>query len=100
MEKHPATLGKYALQGAGIALVLVAIFLLFLLLVGDVWIFEPLLTVTIGGALGGLVYYQMVHKWFPNGWKRILATSLSVLIYFALLWGCLVLTFSATGHWD
>ncbi|NNE01541.1 MAG: hypothetical protein HKN52_00115 [Eudoraea sp.] len=94
------TIGKCTLQGARVALVLVVVFLLILLLVGDVFVFQLLITVPIGGALGGIIYYQMVHVWFPGGRKRVLASIISLLIYFAILWLCLVLTLSATGHFD
>lgn len=100
MEKRPASLGKYALQGGGIALVFVVIFLLLVLLIGNVFVFLPMIAVPIGGTLGGIIYYQMVYIWFPNGKKKMLVTGISMLIYLGLLWGCLVLALSATGHWD
>jgi hypothetical protein len=74
---HNTSLGKRALQGAGIALVLVIIFLSIIFSIGGVlvgkefwqgvWEFFPLVTVTVGGALGGIVYYQMVQVWYPRG---------------------------------
>jgi len=107
---HNISLGKRALQGAGIALVLAIIFQLFLLLIGGllvgktfwqgVWEFFPLVTVTVGGALGGIVYYLMVQVWYPGGWKKVVATIFSALVYIVLLWLSLVAGFSATGHWD
>jgi hypothetical protein len=107
---HNNSLGKRALQGAGIALVLVIIFLSIIFSIGDVlvgkefwqgvWEFLPLVTVTVGGALGGVVYYLMVEVWYPNGWKKVLATIFSILFYIVILWLSLVAGFSATGQWD
>lgn len=107
---HNNSLGKRALQGAGIALVLVIIFLSIIFPIGGVlvgkkfwqgvWEFFPLVTVTVGGALGGIVYYLMVQVWYPSGWKKVLATIFSILFYIVLLWLSLVAGFSATGQWD
>lgn len=105
------SLGKRALQGAGIAFLLAISFLLFVLLFGGVlvekkafwegvWEFFPLVTVTAGGALGGIIYYVMVQVWYPSGWKKIVATIISVLVYTVLLWASLIAGFSATGKWD
>ncbi|UOK42339.1 MULTISPECIES: hypothetical protein [Flavobacterium] len=103
-------LGKLVLQGAGIALLLAIIFLSIIFSVGEVlngktfwqgvWQFLPLVTVTAGGALGGMVYYAMVQIWNPSGWRRELATIFSLLFYVLLLWLCLIVGFSATRQWD
>lgn len=100
MENHHQSLGKRTLQGAGIALVMVIIFLLFLLFVGGVWVSLPMATVPIGGALGAMFYYLMVKVWFRSGWKKVFATIFSILVYLIFLWLSLVIAFSITGHWD
>jgi hypothetical protein len=102
--------GKRALQGASIAAVLVIVFLSFIFPIGGVlngknfwqslWQFFPLVTVTVGGALGGMFYYLIVKAWYPGGWKKIVATVLGILVYVLLLWLSLVAGFSATGLWD
>ncbi len=102
--------GRSALQGAGIALLLAAVFLSVIFLVGDVlsgkkfwqgiWEFFPLITVTIGGALGGTFYYLLNQAWQPEGWKKILAATLGILAYIVLLWLSLIAGFSVTGQWD
>jgi len=104
------SMGRRAWQGAGIALVLVIVFLFIIFPIGGVlvgkkfwqgaWEFLPLVTVTVGGALGGIVYYLMIQAWCPRGWKKVLATVFSMLVYVALLWLSLVAGFSATGQWD
>jgi hypothetical protein len=57
------SLGERALQGAGIALVLVVIFLLLIGLLGGAWVPLPMVTATAGGALSGIVYYLVVQVW-------------------------------------
>ncbi len=101
---------KRVLQGAGIALVLMMLFLFFIFGIAGVvsgknwgqalWEFFPLLTVTLGGASGGFIYYLLVHVWSPSGWKKGLAIGLSIVIYIAITYCCLIIGFSATGHWD
>ena len=104
------SLGKRALQGAGIAAVLVILFLAIIFSVGGVlngknfwqsiWEFFPLVTATVGGALGGVIYYLVVKAWYPGGWKKILATVVCILVYVLLVWLSLIAGFSATGQWD
>ena len=107
---HNKPLGRFVLQGAGIALLLVTIFLAIIFPIGGVLIgktfwqgvgqFLPLVTVTAGGALGGMIYYQVVQRWYPSGWKKVLSTVFSILLYIVLLWLSLIAGFSATGQWD
>jgi hypothetical protein len=104
------SLGRSALRGAGLALLLATIFLCVIFLIGDVlagkkfwqgvWEFFPLITVTGGGALGGTFYYLLIQAWQPEGWKKIVAAVVSALAYIALLWLSLIARFSATGQWD
>lgn len=100
---HPASLSKRALQGAGIALVLV---LLFIFLLGGedldygVWVFLPMITVPAGGALGGIFYYLMDHLRYQGGWKKVLANISSILVYILSLWISLAAALNVTGHWD
>jgi hypothetical protein len=107
---HNIPLGKFVLLGAGIALLLVIIFLSIIFSIGSfldgktfwqrVWEFLPLVTVTAGGALGGMIYYLVVQMGHPSGWKKVLATIFSILFYTVLLWLSLIAGFSATGQWD
>ena len=104
------SLSRRALQGAGIAFVLVIIFLSIIFPIGGVlagknfwqgiWQFLPLVTAAVGGALGGMVYYLMVEVLYQDGWKKVLATVFSILVYIVLVWLSLVAGFSATGQWD
>ena len=104
------SLGKCAMQGAGFAAVLGIVFLSIIFSIGGVlngknfwqsaWEFFPLVTATIGGALGGMIYYLIVKAWHPDGWKKILAIIVCILVYAVLLWLSLIAGFSATGQWD
>ena len=104
------SLGRRALQGAGIAAVLVIVFMSIIFSIGGVlngknfwqsiWQFFPLVTATFGGALGGMIYYVVVKVWGPGGWKKILATIICILVYIFLVWLSLIAGFSATGQWD
>ena len=107
---HNNSLGRRAMQGAGIAAVLVITFLSIIFFIGDVlngknfwqaaWEFFPLVTATAGGALGGVIYYLVVKPWNTGGWKKILATIVCIVIYVVLVWLSLIAGFSATGQWD
>lgn len=87
---HPASVDKRMLQGAGIAFVLISIFLL-----GvdepdpdwpKLWMLRPLLIVPVSGALGGIFYYFMDHLRSQGGWIKVLAYLLSLLGYLVILW--------------
>ena len=104
------SIGKRALQGAGIALVPVTIFLSIIFPIGGVlvgktfwrvaWEFLPLVNVAVGGALGGIVYSLMVQVRLPRGWKKVLATIFRIMIYLVLLWFTMIVGFSVTSQWD
>ena len=107
---HNNSLGKRALQGAGIAAALAIVFLSLMFSIGEVlnaknfwqsiWQFFPLITAAVGGAFGGMIYYLTVKTWHPGGWKKILATIVCMLLYALLVWLSLIAGFSATGQWD
>ena len=107
---HNNSLSKRALQGAGIAAVLVSVFLSIIFPISGVlngknfwqsiWQFFPLVTATVGGALGGIIYYLVVKKWYSDRWKKILAAIVCLLMYVLLVWLSLIAGFSATGQWD
>ena len=86
---HAAPLYKRVLQGAGLALILVVIFLLLGKNpnpeAGPKWMIMPLIMVPVSGGIGGLFYYMMDHLRYQGGWKKILANVSSVLVYLFLL---------------
>jgi hypothetical protein len=78
------------LQGAGIALVLITIFLAG---VDDpnpdwpkFWMVKPLLVVPIAGAMGGVFYYFMDFMRNQGLWIKILANVISLFAYLVAIW--------------
>lgn len=100
---HGASVTKRMLQGAGIAFVLIA---LFLISAGAgnpdwprFWMIRPLLIVPLAGALGGVFYFNMDHLRDRGGWRKVLANILSLLVYLVVLWLGTVLGLDGTW-WD
>lgn len=97
---HTASLNKRIFQGAGIALVLIS---LFLLSAGDpnpawgtLWMIKPLLIVPVAGGMGGVFYYFMDHLRYRGGRTKALAIILSVVGYIIALWLGTVLGLNGT----
>jgi hypothetical protein len=87
---HAASMGKRMLQGAGIALILIIIFLLS---AGEpdpgwpkLWMMKPLIIVPLAGAIGGVFYYFMDHLRYKGGWRKAMAIILSLVVYIIGLW--------------
>jgi hypothetical protein len=94
---------KRVLQGAGIGLVLISIFILGTLTgngkIGTI-VFIPMAAVAIGGACGGAFYCFMDLFRNQGGWKKHLANVISVLVYFIGCYMSLILALNAMGLWD
>lgn len=100
---HAASVGKRMLQGAGIAFILIVIFLVNAG-AGDAdwpkfWMIRPLIIVPLAGALGGIFYYNMDHLRDQGGWRKALANVLSLVVYLLVLWLGTVLGLDGTW-WD
>jgi hypothetical protein len=97
---HPASVSKRMLQGAGIALLLIIIFLLGVKnpdpAWGKLWMIKPLVIVPLAGAMGGVFYYFMDHLRYEGGWKKLLAIFLSLIGYVIALWLGTVLGLNGT----
>jgi hypothetical protein len=98
---HTRSLAKRMLIGAGIALLLIIIFLSGSKEPhpewGKFWIIRPLIVVPFAGATGGAFYYLFEH--FPGnkgGWKKALAITMSVIVYVFGLWIGTVLGLAGT----
>lgn len=102
----PKFLGTRVLVGAGIAFSLMIIFMYGdNVLHGKGWAFGfreyfPIITASVGGAIGGAFYWLMDPWRNQSGWKKILANILSLLVYVIVLWLSSVAGFAATGDWD
>nr|AGU11770.1 hypothetical protein [uncultured organism] len=100
---HAAPLGKRTLQGAAIAFVVIAIFLLG---AGEpdpawpkLWMIRPLVVVPLAGAMGGVCYYFLDYLRYRGGWRKVAAIVLSLLVYLIGLWLGTVLGLAGT-MWD
>jgi hypothetical protein len=97
------TLIKRVLQGAGIAFILIFIFI-FISRKGKMdfepWELLAVASVTVGGAFGGIFYDLMDILRIHGGWKKVLANVAAVLVYIVTLYLSLVLSLNATGQWD
>lgn len=87
---HSAPVGVRMMQGGGLALILI---LIFLLSAGEpdpdwpqYWIVKPLLVVPVAGAIGGVFYFFMDHLRAKSGWLKALGALLSIAGYFVVLW--------------
>ena len=98
-----SSLRNRMLIGAGIAFML-----MFLLLWpfdyarpewGAYWFIRPFVVITFAGAVGGACNYFLFHWTSEGGWKRIMATLGSVVIYIFGLWVGTILGLDGT-LWD
>jgi hypothetical protein len=87
---HTAPVTKRMLIGAGIALVVISIFLTGVKHPnpqwGKFWMVKPLVVVPIAGAMGGVFYYFMDNLRYLGGWKTALAYVISIIGYIIALW--------------
>ena len=100
---HSSSLAVRMLQGAGIALILIAIFLLNAGEPnpewGKFWMVKPLIMVPLAGATGGVFFYLLDKLRYKGGWRMVLANLLSLVIYTIGLWMGTVLGLNGT-MWD
>ena len=94
------SINKSIQQGIGLAFALSILLLLIMGIMADQWIFMPLITSSIGGAVGGIAFHFIVQRWNLNPWQKLLMTVIGLLIYFTIFWISLVFGFAITGHWD
>lgn len=85
-----AKLVRRMLIGAGIALVLIS---LFLLGVDEpnpdwpkLWMIRPLVVVSLAGAFGGFLNFHIDKRLNEGTWAKIAAIILSVIVYLFVLW--------------
>ncbi|KAA9327535.1 potassium transporter KefB [Hymenobacter busanensis] len=101
---HPSPLSKRLAQGAGLAFVLIALFMAVFAsganLKFGLWAILPLLTVPVAGAFGGLLYFLLDYLRCQGSWQKVVANVFWALAYCAGLWISLVAAFAVTGLWD
>ncbi|MXV50089.1 potassium transporter KefB [Pedobacter sp. HMF7647] len=97
---HPISLGKLMLIAAGIALILISVFLFPVRdpnpAWGKLWMVKPLIIVPLAGSLGGLFYYNMDFLRHQGGWKKVLANLASLIVFVIVLWLGTVLGLNGT----
>ena len=98
-----APLGKRMLQGAGIGLILIS---LFLLKAGEpkpewgnLWQIKPLIMVPIAGAMGGAFYYLLAPFRAKGSWQMALGILIGLIGFLFALWIGTVLGLNGT-YWD
>lgn len=76
--------------GALIAFALIALFLIPIKNPnpdwGKFWLVKPFIIVPLAGAIGGAVYYFIGKLSAQQGWSKIVATIISILIYLIGIW--------------
>jgi hypothetical protein len=91
------------LLGAGIALLLITIFLMGVREPkpewGKLWMLKPLIVVPLAGAMGAAFSYLMDSLRHQGGWKTIVAIMLSLIVFIIALWLGTVLGLNGT-LWD
>lgn len=94
-------LWKRALQGAGLAIVLLATFLTIVGAIDDgTWVMVPMLTIAIAGGCGGIFYHLANFLRIQNGWNKTVVVAICVIVYCIGLWLGLVYGLSLVGLWD
>jgi len=100
---HSASAAKRMLQGAGAALVLIAVFIFPIQNPnpewGKWWMVKPLMMVPLAGAMGGLFNYYLDHLRVQGGWKKAVAFVIGVAGYLVAVWLGTVLGLNGT-LWD
>lgn len=94
-------IAKRALQGAGVAFVLVTIIVLSTIryeLGPKIGI--PMLTFSFGGACGGVFYAIADQLRQRNGWNKVVVNSICFVVYIISLWFWFIPGLAFVGLWD
>lgn len=90
MSQGNKALLKPIVIGALIAFTLIALFLLPIQNPnpewGKFWLVKPFILVSLAGATGGAVYFFIGKLSAQQGWPKIVATIISILIYLIGIW--------------
>ncbi|GAB2685752.1 hypothetical protein GCM10027037_04210 [Mucilaginibacter koreensis] len=97
---QPASIVLRALLGAGIALILIIVFLSGVKHPkpewGNLWMVKPLIVVPLAGAAGGAFSYLTGHFFTQHGWHKALAIVIGCACYIIALWVGTVLGLNGT----
>ena len=91
---------KFMIIGAGIGLLLTALFVRTAEAGNPVWprgwVIRPLIILPLAGAIGGAFTHYLMQLTTQGSWRRVLAVALSLVIYLVGLWIGFVLGFDGT----
>lgn len=94
---------KRMLVGAGLGLILISVFLLNAEHVDPEWgkfyWIRPIIIVPVAGAMGGFFYHLITPLRYRGGWQKIVAITLSLIVYIIELWLGFVLGLDGT-YWN
>lgn len=99
-------IGKRALQGGGIACILLIIFITIIWFTSDgdarfgAWVLSPLCTMSITGMGGGIFFYLMNLLPLKGGWQRVSINIFCSLAFLFSMWLSLVFGLSLVGLWS
>jgi len=100
---NDVSFAKPMLIGAGIAFILISVFLFSVDHPkpewGKFWMVKPMIMVPFAGAMGGLFYYFMNYLSSTQGFNKTVAILLSFIVYIVGLWLGSVLGLNGT-MWD
>jgi Na+/H+ antiporter NhaD/arsenite permease-like protein len=96
---HAASIGKRALQGATIAVVLLTVFFLGAEAPPEARLLLPLAAVALSGACNGVFYFLMDRLRHQGVWQKVVANVICVLVFFFSTWLCLVFALYLVGLW-
>ena len=103
LKTYRSLMTKRALIGAGIALLLMALFLAgvdeYQPHWARLWFIRPLIIIQLAGAIGGAFHHIMDAEMPRKGWGRLLAIVISLIVYVLVLWFAGVLGLDGT-LWD
>lgn len=100
LKFRKSSLGQHLLVGAGVAFLILNVLLIVTGASYTAWVLWPLSTVTLGGALGGIVFYLSAPLLLKGGWKKTTTLLVCSVLYVLFFWLSLVAALDITGHWD
>ena len=101
--QHPEKALKPLLYGAGLGFLTASFFVILFAGNSDTItssLFLPLLTVPVGGGIGGLFFHLMRPYRHQKGAIGLVALIISLLVFLVGIWLSLVAALSVIGLWD
>ncbi|HYC28067.1 MAG TPA: hypothetical protein VEB42_04610 [Chitinophagaceae bacterium] len=93
-------LGIRLMVGATIPVTLLNLFLLIKGIKYEDYVFVPMTTVAIGGALGAISFHVLDYMRTRGSWNKAVVYTAGVIMYALAVWVSLVGGLSVIGLWD